>query len=167
MKHLEKIKQKIFQDFTSFKPVLDIWKKDLEKVVFTNGCFDILHQGHIDYLSKSADKGNRLIVGLNSDESVRLLKGAWRPVVDQESRALLLASIVFVDAVVIFPEETPYDLISSILPDVLVKGDDYTIPEIAGFDVVLEHGGKVETIELTPGFSTSLLIEKLKHPKNE
>jgi D-glycero-beta-D-manno-heptose 1-phosphate adenylyltransferase len=167
MNHLDKIKSKIFQDFKSLSPLLNILKSNSETIVFTNGCFDILHRGHIEYLTKSADMGSRLIIGLNSDESVKFLKGKSRPLVDQESRAILLASLNFVDAVVLFSEETPYELISQILPDVLVKGDDYAIHEIAGFDIVLENGGRVERIELVPGFSTSLLLKKLKKMEDE
>jgi len=162
MSHLEKIKGKIFPDFQSFRPLLLKWRASHETIVFTNGCFDILHPGHIDYLSKSADKGDRLVVGLNSDESVKLLKGASRPVMKQEERAFLLAALSFADAVVLFYEETPYNLISQILPDVLIKGNDYQINEIAGFDVVLENGGRVETIQLVPNYSTSSIIKKLK-----
>lgn len=167
MNHLEKITSKIFPDFSSFLPLLNGWKKNGDKIVFTNGCFDILHQGHIEYLAKSADQGDRLVVGLNTDSSVRLLKGPSRPVVSQDSRAIIIASLGFVDAVVLFSEETPYNLISLILPDVLIKGDDYAIHEIAGFDVVLANGGRVETIGLTPGFSTSAIIGRLKNPGNE
>jgi len=167
MNHLDQIKSKIFNSFDSFEPILGLWKNKGETVVFTNGCFDILHRGHIEYLSKSADLGNRLIVGLNSDESVKILKGASRPLVDQESRAILLASQVFVDAVVLFSEETPYNLIRQILPDILVKGNDYSIEEIAGFDIVLKNGGKVETLELVPGYSTSSLLCKIKELGDE
>ena len=131
-------------------------------MVFTNGCFDLVHRGHIDSLVKAAELGDRLIVGLNSDQSVKLLKGEKRPLVDQQSRAVLLASLLMVDAVVLFDEETPYDLIRSIQPDVLVKGSEYQIEEIAGSDIVLASGGRVERIDLTEGFSTSDLIQKIK-----
>jgi rfaE bifunctional protein nucleotidyltransferase chain/domain len=167
MNHLERITLKIFHDFEAFQPTLDGWKKSGDKIVFTNGCFDLLHQGHVDYLAKSADLGCRMIVGLNTDASVRLLKGPERPLVNEKSRAILLAALSMVDAIILFSEETPYDLIGKILPDVLVKGDDYRIEEIAGFDIVLENGGRVETIGLLPGFSTSALIEKLKNLGNE
>jgi D-glycero-beta-D-manno-heptose 1-phosphate adenylyltransferase len=162
MNHLGQVKSKIFGSYAQLKPTLDVWRGKGETIVFTNGCFDIFHRGHIEYLSKSADLGGRLVVGLNSDESVKKLKGSSRPLFDQESRALLLASLSFIDAVVIFPEETPYNLIKEILPNILVKGNDYAIEKIAGFDVVLENGGKVETIDLVPSYSTSNLIKKIK-----
>ena len=130
-------------------------------MVFTNGCFDLVHRGHIDSLSKAAALGDRLIVGLNSDVSVKILKGQNRPLIDQNSRAILVASLFMVDAVILFNEETPYELIKAIIPDVLVKGSEYQIEEIAGFDVVLAAGGQVERIELTEGFSTSDLIQKI------
>jgi len=155
------IQSKIFENFQDFKAVLDQWKIAGQTIVFTNGCFDLVHRGHIDSLAKAADFGDRLIVGLNSDVSVRLLKGENRPLIDQQSRAVLLASLLMVDAVILFSDETPYELIRSILPDVLVKGAEYRIEEIAGFDVVLASGGRVERIGLTQGFSTSDLIQKI------
>lgn len=162
MAPLEIIQSKIYPDFSSFQEVLKAWKKAGETVVFTNGCFDLVHRGHIDSLSKAAALGNRLIVGLNSDMSVKILKGENRPLIDQQSRAILLAALFMVDAVVLFDEETPYELIKRIVPDVLVKGSEYQVEEIAGFDVVLAAGGRVERIDLTPGFSTSDLIRKIK-----
>lgn len=132
-------------------------------MVFTNGCFDLLHRGHVDSLSKAAVFGDKLVVGLNSDTSVKFLKGKNRPLIDQQSRAILLAALIMVDAVVIFEEDTPYELIKSILPDVLVKGSEYLLEEIAGYDIVLAEGGRVERVDLTEGFSTSSLIEKIKN----
>ena len=158
----EVIKSKIFESAAEFLPRLNEWKLSAKKVVFTNGCFDLVHRGHIDSLAKAAALGDRLIVGLNSDVSVKLLKGKNRPLIDQKSRAILLASLIMVDAVVLFNEETPYELIKSIVPDVLVKGSEYQVEEISGFDVVLAAGGQVERIELTEGFSTSDLIQKIK-----
>ncbi|MDX9883703.1 MAG: D-glycero-beta-D-manno-heptose 1-phosphate adenylyltransferase [Prolixibacteraceae bacterium] len=155
------IKSKIFPAFPVFFETLKKWKTHNYKLVFTNGCFDILHRGHADSLLKSASFGDKLIVGLNSDASVKMLKGPNRPVFDQESRAFILASLQMVDAVVIFDEETPYELIRQIQPDVLVKGNEYLLEEIAGYDIVLAKGGKVERIELTPGFSTSEIIRKI------
>lgn len=156
------IQFKIFETQEAFRPLLARWKQGGETVVFTNGCFDLVHRGHIDSLAKAAEFGNRLVVGLNSDTSVKFLKGKSRPLVDQHSRATLLASLMMVDAVVIFDEETPYQLIKSIKPDVLVKGSEYQEEEIAGYDIVLGSGGRVERLELTEGFSTSKLIEKIK-----
>ncbi len=158
----EIIKSKIFETACEFIPVLDSWKQSGCSVVFTNGCFDLIHRGHIDSLAKAAALGSKLIVGLNSDASVKILKGATRPLIDQQSRAILLASLLMVDAVIFFDEETPYELIRSILPDVLAKGSEYQIEEISGFDIVLASGGRIERIELTDGFSTSDIIEKIK-----
>lgn len=158
----EIIQSKIFLNAEAFNPILRQWKQVRDTVVFTNGCFDLVHRGHIDSLAKAAELGDWLIVGLNSDISVKLLKGENRPLIDQLSRAVLLASLLMVDAVVIFDEETPYELIRSIQPDVLVKGSEYQIEEIAGFDIVLAKGGRIERIDLTEGFSTSDLIKKIK-----
>lgn len=162
MRPAEIIQSKIFESAPDFLPVLKQWRQSGDSVVFTNGCFDLVHRGHIDSLAKAAEFGDRLIVGLNSDASVRLLKGENRPLVDQQSRAVLLASMLMVDAVILFDEETPYNLIKSLLPDVLVKGNEYKLEEIAGYDIVLASGGKVERIELTEGFSTSDIIRKIE-----
>lgn len=131
-----------------------------KKVVFTNGCFDILHPGHIHLLQEAKQLGDLLIVGLNSDSSVKRLKGPDRPVQDENSRALLLAAILFVDYVVLFSEDTPLDLIKLISPDVLVKGGDYRENEIVGSDFVKETGGITITIPFLKGFSSSSLIDK-------
>jgi D-glycero-beta-D-manno-heptose 1-phosphate adenylyltransferase len=157
------IEQKIFQK----KAILQRIKvgRDMfnQKFVFTNGCFDILHKGHADYLAKTRSLGDFLIVGLNTDASVkRQNKAPGRPVNDELSRAFVLASLHVVDAVVLFDEDTPYELIKAIQPDVLVKGADYKPEDIVGGDVVRARGGEVVTIELTEGFSTSRLIEKIK-----
>ncbi|MCG8391387.1 MAG: D-glycero-beta-D-manno-heptose 1-phosphate adenylyltransferase [Cytophagales bacterium] len=138
------------------------WHSDREKVVFTNGCFDIVHVGHVDYLEKARHLGDRLIVGLNTDDSVRTLKGKDRPINDEISRARVLAALTFVDAVVLFSEDTPYELIKELTPDILVKGSDYLAENIVGADIVISNGGKVETIELVSGFSTSNIISKIK-----
>ena len=137
------------------------WKFLGKKTVFTNGCFDILHEGHIYSLSQAAKEGDLLIVGVNADASVTKLKGAGRPVNNQASRSLLLASLVMVDAVVIFEEDTPLDIISALLPDVLVKGGDYTLEQIVGAKEVLANGGRVVINPIIPGFSTSGIIEKI------
>ena len=143
---------------------LPSWKKE-GKVVFTNGCFDILHLGHVDYLEKARNLGQKLIVGLNTDASVQRLKGTDRPICDENSRAHVMASLEFVDAVILFDEETPFELISYIKPDILVKGNDYTIENIVGADVVLKNGGKVETVPLVNGYSTTNVINKIKQLK--
>jgi len=141
---------------------VNTWRTERQTIVFSNGCFDIIHPGHAQYLAAAAALGSRLVIGVNTDDSVKRLKGAARPVISENERCLLLASFQFVDAVCLFDEDTPLELIEAIIPDVLVKGKDYTIDQIVGADVVLQHGGKVETIELVEGFSTSSLIEKIK-----
>ncbi len=156
------IGSKIFAGFKSFENTLKEWKKNKETIVFTNGCFDIVHHGHVDSLVKSAEMGTRLVVGLNSDKSVEMLKGKNRPVLNEESRAKILAAFGFVDAVIIFNDETPAELVSQIIPDILVKGSQYKIHEIAGHDTVLANGGQVITLGLVPGISTSDIIEKIK-----
>ena len=138
-------------------------QNDGKAVVFSNGCFDILHAGHVDYLEKSREKGDFLVIGLNTDASVKRLKGNNRPINDEISRARVLAGLGFVDLVVLFHEDTPYELIKALKPNVLVKGKDYEISNIVGADIVLENGGKVETIELTEGLSTTSVIDKIKN----
>jgi rfaE bifunctional protein nucleotidyltransferase chain/domain len=132
-----------------------------KKIVFTNGCFDIIHQGHIEYLMKAYEFGDVLILGLNSDLSVKKLKGDGRPIQVQEARAKILASMFYVSYVVIFEEETPYDLIKIVQPDVLVKGGDYKIEDIVGYDIVTKKGGQVLTIPFVDGFSTTSIINKM------
>ncbi len=141
--------------------LLPAWKKE-GKVVFTNGCFDILHLGHVDYLEKARNLGHKLIVGLNTDTSVQRLKGTSRPICDERSRARVMASLAFVDAVILFDEETPFELIDYLKPDILVKGDDYTVSTIVGANLVLANGGTVETVPLVNGYSTTNVIEKIK-----
>jgi len=154
MSTLENIKSKILSG-ESLEHQLNRWRFFKNKIVFTNGCFDLLHAGHIDYLSKAAGMGDALIIGLNSDDSVNRLKGKNRPINNQEQRSLILASLGFVSAVVLFEEDTPYNLILKIKPQVLVKGGDYKPQQIAGADVVLANGGEVKIIELLPGYSTT------------
>jgi rfaE bifunctional protein nucleotidyltransferase chain/domain len=132
-----------------------------KKIVFTNGCFDIIHRGHVEYLIKAAKLGNMLIVGMNTDSSVKKLKGANRPIQDQETRSRVLASMYFVNYVVLFNEDTPYDLIKIVHPDVLVKGGDYKPEDIVGYDIVTKYGGQVTTIPLVKGHSTTAIINKL------
>jgi rfaE bifunctional protein nucleotidyltransferase chain/domain len=132
-----------------------------KKIVFTNGCFDIIHRGHVEYLSEAANLGDILIIGLNSDSSVKKLKGPERPVQDQETRAKILSSMFFVSFVVIFDEETPHRLISEVKPDVLVKGGDYKIENIVGYDIVKAKGGEVLTIPFVDGHSTTSILQKL------
>jgi len=132
-----------------------------QKIVFTNGCFDVLHRGHVDYLAAASELGDLLMVGLNSDLSVRNLKGTSRPYLDEAARSLILASLSFVSAVVLFSEDTPYELIRKVKPDVLVKGGDYAPAEIVGHDLVSANGGNVISLGFTPGYSSSDLIAKI------
>ncbi|MEE3037423.1 MAG: D-glycero-beta-D-manno-heptose 1-phosphate adenylyltransferase [Bacteroidota bacterium] len=134
-----------------------------QTIVFTNGCFDLLHLGHIDYLTKASRLGSKLIVGLNSDKSVKELKGTSRPIQCEKSRASILAALECVDAVVLFDEQTPLEIIRKIKPDVLVKGADYAIHEIIGGELVLKNGGLVKTIPFLEGYSTSNIIDKIQN----
>lgn len=138
------------------------WQDSGQKVVFTNGCFDIVHLGHVDYLEKARELGDRLVLGLNTDASVSRIKGPLRPVVDESARARLMAALSFVDAVILFDEPTPLQVIEALKPDILVKGDDYSVETIVGSDFVLGKGGEVKTIPLVKGYSTSALIEKIR-----
>ncbi|MDD4086853.1 MAG: D-glycero-beta-D-manno-heptose 1-phosphate adenylyltransferase [Bacteroidales bacterium] len=160
MTQLEILQNKILEP-AKLENMLSLWRFQDKKIVFTNGCFDILHRGHIEYLSKAADLGDVLIVGLNTDSSVSRIKGPKRPVVDEQSRALLLAALNFTTAIVLFDESTPYELIKHVQPDILVKGKDYKAEEVVGYDIVTAKGGKVETIELVEGFSTTGILQKL------
>jgi len=141
-------------------------KKQKKTIVFSNGCFDILHAGHVDYLEKAKEKGDFLVIGLNTDASVKRLKGEERPINHEISRARVLAALGFVDMVVLFDEDTPLGLIRTLKPDILVKGKDYDISNIVGADIVLGYGGKVETIDLVEGLSTTSVIEKVRKVKN-
>lgn len=161
MNKLEIIRSKIYQA-DQLHNTLNVWRLLDKKLVFTNGCFDLLHLGHIDYLSKAADLGDKLIIGMNSDASTSSLKGPGRPITDETSRSTLLAALSFVDAVILFDEPTPLELIKWVQPDVLVKGADYTIDQIVGADLVLKAGGEVKTIEFLPGYSTSLIEKKIR-----
>lgn len=135
-----------------------------KKIVFTNGCFDILHKGHVDYLAKAADKGDVLVVGVNTDESVkRLGKSPSRPIQDQDARAYLIAALESVSYVVLFNEDTPLELITALVPDVLVKGSDYKPENIVGYELVTQNGGTVETIDFIPGYSTTAIENKIKN----
>jgi D-glycero-beta-D-manno-heptose 1-phosphate adenylyltransferase len=145
------------------KKQVEVWQSEGKKTVFTNGCFDIVHLGHIDYLEKARNLGDKLVLGLNTDASVQRLKGESRPVINEYARARMMAAMSFVDAVTLFDEETPKELIELLVPNILVKGDDYTIENIIGADFVISHGGEVKTISLVKGYSTSSIIEKIKN----
>lgn len=160
MNRADLIPQKIFTQ-TSIQPLVGQWRLLSKTISFTNGVFDILHPGHIFSLSQAAKEGNYLIVGLNADASVKRLKGDSRPINIQESRALILASLVMVDAVVIFEEDTPLELIKLIMPDVIVKGGDYTVEQIAGAKEVIANGGRVVINPIIEGFSTTVIIKNL------
>lgn len=160
MNNLERIQTNILNR-QKLENQLAIWRFQSKKIVFTNGCFDLLHLGHIDYLSKAKDLGDILIIGVNTDDSVRRLKGASRPITDEISRSTIIASLQFVNAVVLFDEDTPYELIKQAQPDVLVKGSDYKAEDIVGYDIVKAKGGEIVTIDFLEGYSTTGIIEKL------
>lgn len=161
MDYLSYINQKIVRNKETIQDILSQWRFKEEKIVFTNGCFDILHRGHIEYLAQAAALGSKLIIGLNTDSSVKRLKGENRPVNDQESRALLLSSLIFTDKVIFFDEDTPLELIRFVQPDILVKGSDYKPENIVGYEIVKAKGGKIVTFDLVQGFSTTSILHKL------
>lgn len=144
---------------------VQLWQAAGETVVFTNGCFDILHYGHVDYLHKAAALGNRLVVALNTDASVSRLKGPHRPLQNQDSRSLVMAALGCVDALTLFDEETPLELIKTLKPDVLAKGADYSIDQIVGAKEVLARGGRVETVALSAGYSTTAIEQRIQGSK--
>lgn len=162
MAHYNSIQQKIFNSSQALKQQTAQWQEAGLTVVFTNGCFDILHRGHVDYLAKAADLGDKLVVAVNTDASVSKLKGKHRPIQDEQSRLQILASLQCISAVVLFDEQTPYELIKLIEPNVLVKGSDYKVHDIVGYDVVTNLGGKVSTIDFIDGYSTSAIEHKIK-----
>lgn len=164
MRSIQSIPGKIFT-IDALQHQLKRWQLQSKKVVFTNGVFDILHEGHIASLSEAASYGSVLIVGVNTDASVKRLKGESRPVNNENSRALLLASLVITDAIILFDEDTPLNLITTLLPDVLVKGGDYTLDQIVGAKEVMANGGEVKIVPLLEGFSTTAIIEKMKTAK--
>ena len=158
---LQIIKSKI-QTWDQIGKTVGEWKAEGQKVVFTNGCFDILHYGHIHYLSQARSLGDKLVIGLNSIGSVKRLKGDNRPINDDNTRLYLLAALQFVDGVVIFEEDTPLNLIQIVNPDILVKGGDYTIENIVGAEEVLKNGGEVKSLAFVEGYSTTAIENKLK-----
>jgi len=161
MNKLSKVQSKI-QSKDSLSVLLNQWEEQNKKIVFTNGCFDILHRGHIEYLSKAADLGDVLFIGVNTDASVSKLKGNGRPLQDEDSRLMILGALEFVDALILFDEETPLELIRKVQPHVLVKGADYKPEDIVGYDIVKARGGEIKTIEFLPGYSTSAIEQKIK-----
>jgi D-glycero-beta-D-manno-heptose 1-phosphate adenylyltransferase len=161
MSKVESIESKIMLE-PALTHALSLWRKEGKRIVFTNGCFDLLHLGHAEYLARAADLGDKLIVGLNSDASVSKLKGPTRPITDQRSRAFLMACFSFVDAVVLFEEETPFNLINIVLPDVLVKGGDYEPERVVGYETVTSRGGQVVCLPIVEGYSTTLIENRIK-----
>ena len=157
----KEIENKILSN-DSLSKTIDLLRKSDKKVVFTNGCFDLLHPGHLKLLKKAKSFADVLIVGINSDSSVRVLKGEGRTVVNQEDRLVILACLKIVDFVIIFEEETPLNLIKCISPSVLVKGGDYKLSEIVGGEHVIKNGGKVKIVKLKEGYSTSKFLKKIK-----
>lgn len=160
MSQFDILQKKILKGL-QLEQTLAYWRFKGYKIVFTNGCFDILHAGHVEYLSKGASEGDVMIIGLNSDDSVKRLKGEHRPINNQQARALVMASLNFVSAVVIFEEDTPYELIKTVQPDFLIKGSDYKPEDIVGYDILKAKGGEVKTIDLVPGYSTTSIEQKI------
>lgn len=156
------IESKIAEDYQAATAIVHHWQQQGCDVVFTNGCFDLLHKGHILYLQEAADQGDKLIVAINADDSVRRLKGEHRPIKDQDNRALIMAALAFVDLVVIFHEETPLELIEMVSPDILVKGGDWKPEQIVGSEHVISQGGTVLSLQFVEGYSTTALEEKIK-----
>lgn len=162
MTKLEYIESKIYE-LNSLQEKIKLWRSENKKIIFTNGCFDILHLGHVTYLSKAKDLGDILIVGLNSDNSPYwMTKGPNRPINNEKARSIILSSLLFIDAVILFSDETPLKIIEGIIPDVLLKGNECRIEDIVGYDVVKSNGGRIITIDLVKGYSTTNIISKLK-----
>jgi len=159
---IEKIQSKIV-NWKQAAEKISTWKQADETVVFTNGCFDLLHFGHLHYLAEARSLGARLVVGLNSKDSVRRLKGPHRPINDENTRRFQMASLEFVDAVVVFEQDTPYELIALLQPDILVKGGDWKADQIVGSEIVLSNGGTVKSLPFIKGYSTTLIEQKIKN----
>ena len=161
-KALERVKNKIFNKNNLLKK-LEIWRGSNKKIVFTNGCFDLIHLGHIEVLARSADLGDILIIGVNTDSSIKELKGNNRPIIEENSRAQQLASLEFVDAVILFNEQTPLELIKVIKPNVITKGGDYNSEQVVGNEIAIKNEGEVIIIPLTQGYSTTSILDKIKN----
>ena len=161
-KALERVKNKIFNKNNLLKK-LEIWRGSNKKIVFTNGCFDLIHLGHIEVLARSADLGDILIIGVNTDSSIKELKGNNRPIIEENSRAQQLASLEFVDAVILFNEQTPLELIKVIKPNVITKGGDYNSEQVVGNEIAVKNEGEVIIIPLTQGYSTTSILDKIKN----
>jgi D-beta-D-heptose 7-phosphate kinase/D-beta-D-heptose 1-phosphate adenosyltransferase len=161
-KKLNKLKAKIF-NIKDLSQIIKEWKLNGDKIIFTNGCFDLIHLGHLEILARSADLGDKLIVGINSDMSIKKIKGNSRPIIEEDSRAKQLAAIEFIDAVILFNEDTPFDLINILKPDVLTKGGDYKKNDIVGNELIDKEQGEIVIIPLTQGYSTTSILEKIKN----
>ncbi|MBL6874927.1 MAG: D-glycero-beta-D-manno-heptose 1-phosphate adenylyltransferase [Flavobacteriales bacterium] len=161
-KKLNKLKAKIF-NIKNLSQIINEWRLNGDKIVFTNGCFDLIHLGHLEILARSADLGDKLIVGINSDVSIKKIKGNSRPIIEEDARAKQLAAIEFIDAVILFNEDTPYNLINILKPDVLTKGGDYKKNDIVGNQLINKEQGEVVIIPLTQGYSTTSILEKIKN----
>ena len=159
---LKKINNKIF-DLQILMKKIEKWRSENKKIVFTNGCFDLIHLGHIEILARSSDFGDKLIIGVNSDLSIKKLKGENRPIIEESSRIRQLSALEFVDAVVLFDAETPIKLIEDIKPDVITKGGDYIAKNVVGNEVVSQKNGEVVIIPLTQGYSTTSILNKIKN----
>jgi rfaE bifunctional protein nucleotidyltransferase chain/domain len=159
---LQQIRQKLYSPEEIIRKTEE-WRNSGETIIFTNGCFDILHAGHIDYLARAASLGTKLIIALNSDQSVSKLKGPARPLQKENDRAFVLSALDFVSAVVLFSEDTPEKLIRTINPDILVKGADYSVEQVAGSEFIIQNGGSVVLLPILKGRSTSKVIERMKN----
>ncbi len=157
---LQQLHHKI-KSLEELKVLRDLWAREGKTVVFTNGVFDLIHRGHVEYLARARDLGDLLVIGLNSDSSVQKIKGPSRPIQTQDDRALILAAFQFVDYITIFEEETPIHVITTLIPDVLVKGGDYTIDTVVGHDIVEEHGGRTVILPFVKGKSSTGIIERI------
>jgi len=155
----------IEKNWEAAKKQVEEWKSSGNTIVFTNGCFDILHRGHVEYLKEAKACGDRLVLALNSDHSVQILKGNSRPIQTQEDRAIILDALESVDLVVVFDQETPTEIIRILLPDILAKGGDYTHKAVVGADIVIDHGGEVRIIPFRSGYSTTEIFEKIRESK--
>ena len=161
-KALERVKNKIFNK-NNLLEKLEMWRGAKKKIVFTNGCFDLIHLGHIEVLARSADLGDILIIGVNTDSSIKELKGNNRPIIEEDSRVQQLASLEFVDAVILFNEQTPLELIKVIKPNVITKGGDYNSEQVVGNEIAVKNEGEVIIIPLTQGYSTTSILDKIKN----
>jgi len=160
MTNLEQLQSKIIPK-EKIQNLVDGLKLDGKTIVFSNGCFDLVHRGHVEYLAKASDLADVFVLGLNTDASVQRLKGDDRPLQDEVARAILMSGFSFIDYVVLFDEDTPYELINVVQPNVLVKGNDYKVEDVVGYDIVQKNGGTVQTIELTEGYSTTNIVNKI------